>query len=54
MHQLPIEDRDIPLIPFSEWADYEDEISQVFARFITEVIRNEKEDVSGMCDREAK
>ena len=48
MHRLPIEDQDIPLIPFSEWAIYEHEISQVFARFVTEVIRDEKEEVSGV------
>ena len=48
MHRLPIEDQEIPLIPFSEWAAYEDEISRVFARFITQVIRDEKEDVSGV------
>lgn len=48
MHRLPIEDQDIPLIPFFEWAVYEEEISQVFARFIMQVIRNEKEDVSNV------
>ena len=42
LHRLPIEDQDVPLIPFPEWAPYEDEISRVFARFIAQVVRNEE------------
>jgi len=42
LHRLPIEDQDVPLISFPEWAPYEDEISEVFARFIAHVVRNEK------------
>ncbi len=34
LHRLPIEDQDIPLIPFPEWASYEDEIATVFAEFM--------------------
>jgi hypothetical protein len=30
LHQLPIEDLDVPLVPYSEWAPYEDEIAQTF------------------------
>jgi hypothetical protein len=30
LHQLPIEDQDVPLIAFPEWAPYEDEIVRVF------------------------
>jgi pimeloyl-ACP methyl ester carboxylesterase len=34
LHRLPIEDQDVPLIPFPDWAQYEDEIADVFAGFI--------------------
>lgn len=34
LHQLPIEDHDVKLIPFTEWAHLEDEIADVFADFI--------------------
>lgn len=37
LHRLPIEDQDVPLIPFTGWAEYEDEIAQVLARFIAQV-----------------
>lgn len=30
LHQLPIEDQDLPLINYTEWAPYEDEIAQAF------------------------
>jgi pimeloyl-ACP methyl ester carboxylesterase len=30
LHQLPIEDQEIPLINYTEWAPYEDEIARVF------------------------
>lgn len=38
MHELPITDQDVPLIPFEEWAPYEDEIARVFADFMTRVV----------------
>lgn len=34
LHELPIRDQDVPLIPFEQWAPYEDEIAHVFAGFI--------------------
>jgi pimeloyl-ACP methyl ester carboxylesterase len=34
LHQLPIEDRDEPLIPFPQWSAYEPEIARVFAEFM--------------------
>ncbi len=34
LHQLPITDQDVPLIPFDEWAPYEDEIVRVFLDFM--------------------
>jgi pimeloyl-ACP methyl ester carboxylesterase len=30
LHQLPITDQEVPLIPYPEWAPYEDEIARVF------------------------
>ena len=30
LHQLPIKDLDVPLVPYSEWAPYEAEIAQTF------------------------
>lgn len=35
LHQLPIEDQDVPLIPYDEWAPYEEEITRVFVDFMT-------------------
>jgi len=37
LHELPIRDQDVPLIPFEEWAPNEDEIAQVFTEFIKTV-----------------
>lgn len=34
LHQLPIEDQDLPLIPYDEWAPYEAEITDVFVDFM--------------------
>lgn len=34
LHQLPIVDQDVPLIPFGEWAPLEDEIAGVFEKFM--------------------
>jgi pimeloyl-ACP methyl ester carboxylesterase len=30
LHQLPIEDQEVPLIPYPDWAPYEDEIARAF------------------------
>lgn len=30
LHQLPITDQEVPLIPYPDWAPYEDEIARVF------------------------
>jgi pimeloyl-ACP methyl ester carboxylesterase len=37
MHELPITDQDVPLIPFEEWAPYEEEIARVLADFMKRV-----------------
>jgi pimeloyl-ACP methyl ester carboxylesterase len=34
LYELPIRDQDVPLIPFEEWARFEDEIARVFAEFM--------------------
>jgi pimeloyl-ACP methyl ester carboxylesterase len=34
MHRLPIEDQDVALIPFPDWAPYEEEIARVFLDFM--------------------
>jgi pimeloyl-ACP methyl ester carboxylesterase len=41
LHQLPIEDRDEPLIPFPQWSQYEPEIARVFAEFMKQTIAAE-------------
>jgi pimeloyl-ACP methyl ester carboxylesterase len=37
VHRLPIEDQDVPLLPFSEWAPHEEELAQVFADFMSNI-----------------
>jgi hypothetical protein len=34
LHELPITDQDVALIPFEQWAPYEEEITKVFAAFM--------------------
>jgi pimeloyl-ACP methyl ester carboxylesterase len=34
LHELPITDQDVDLIPFEQWAPYEDEIARVFVDFM--------------------
>lgn len=34
IHQLPIEDIDVPLVPYEEWADLEPEITETFVNFM--------------------
>jgi pimeloyl-ACP methyl ester carboxylesterase len=41
LHRLPIEDQDLPLIPFPEWGPYEAEIARAFADFMARIIAAE-------------
>jgi len=41
LHRLPIEDQDVPLIPFPDWAPYENEIADVLATFIAKTVAAE-------------
>jgi pimeloyl-ACP methyl ester carboxylesterase len=41
LHPLPIEDQDVPLIPFPDWAPYEAEIARTFADFMARTIAAE-------------
>ncbi|HKW39132.1 MAG TPA: hypothetical protein VJO54_15140 [Burkholderiales bacterium] len=34
LHEFPVRDRDVPLIPFEEWALYEEEIARAFTEFM--------------------
>jgi pimeloyl-ACP methyl ester carboxylesterase len=34
LHELPLRDQDVPLVPFEEWAPYENDIARVFCEFI--------------------
>jgi pimeloyl-ACP methyl ester carboxylesterase len=38
LHALPIEDQDVDLIPFPQWAPYEDEIARVFVNFMKDCL----------------
>ena len=35
LHKLPIEDQDLPLVPFEEWGPHEPEITEVFTEFMS-------------------
>ena len=37
IHELPITDQDVPLIPFEDWAPYEEEIAEVFTGFMRRI-----------------
>ena len=41
IHKLPVEDEDLPLIPFGEWAHLEEEITAVFSGFIQDITTRE-------------
>ena len=41
LHRLPIEDQDVPLIPFPDWAPYEAEIARTFADFMARTMAAE-------------
>jgi pimeloyl-ACP methyl ester carboxylesterase len=38
VHQLPITDKEVPLIPFPEWGSYEEEIADTFVKFMQRVV----------------
>ena len=38
LHRLPIEDQDVPLIPFDDWSSHVDEIASVLAAFMHRVL----------------
>jgi hypothetical protein len=42
VHQLPIKDQEVPLIPFPEWGPYEEEIARVFVNFMQRAMAAEK------------
>jgi len=42
VHQLPITDQEVPLIPFPEWAPYEEEIARTFVDFMQRAMAAEK------------
>jgi hypothetical protein len=37
LHQLPIKDQEVPLIPYPDWAPYEDEIARTFLDLMRKV-----------------
>jgi pimeloyl-ACP methyl ester carboxylesterase len=42
VHQLPITDQEVPLIPFPEWGPYEEEIARTFVDFMQRAVASEK------------
>ncbi len=42
VHQLPITDQEVPLIPFPEWGPYEEEIARTFVGFMQRAVATEK------------
>lgn len=42
VHQLPITDQEVPLIPFPEWGPYEEEIARTFVDFMQRAVAAEK------------
>jgi pimeloyl-ACP methyl ester carboxylesterase len=42
LHQLPITDQEVPLIPFPDWAPYENEIADVFVKFMQRAVATER------------
>jgi pimeloyl-ACP methyl ester carboxylesterase len=41
LHRLPIEDQDVPLIPFPDWASHEAEIAKTFTDFMARTMATE-------------
>jgi pimeloyl-ACP methyl ester carboxylesterase len=46
LHQLPVSDQDVPLIPFPEWSQYEPEIARIFAEFMKRTLVSAPESVA--------
>jgi len=46
LHRLPIEDRDEPLLPFSDWAPHEEELATALADFMHRVGAGQKKETS--------
>ncbi len=42
VHQLPITDQEVPLIPFPDWGSYEAEIARTFVDFMQRTVAAEK------------
>jgi pimeloyl-ACP methyl ester carboxylesterase len=42
LHQLPITDQDVPLIPYPQWREYEDDVVRVFVDFMQRTVAAEK------------
>jgi pimeloyl-ACP methyl ester carboxylesterase len=42
VHQLPITDQEVPLIPFPDWGPYEEEIARTFVDFMQRTVAAEK------------
>ena len=41
LFRLPIEDQDVPLLPFSDWAPHEDTLADALAGFMNDVVKKE-------------
>jgi len=37
LYELPIQDQDVPVLPFSDWAPHEETLARVFADFMHHV-----------------
>ena len=44
LYRLPIEDRDVPLLPFSDWAPHEDELATALAAFMRRVLATDNKE----------
>jgi pimeloyl-ACP methyl ester carboxylesterase len=42
LYELPIQDQDVPLLPFSDWAPHEETLAGVFADFMNKVLGSPK------------
>jgi hypothetical protein len=38
VHQLPITDQEVPLIPWAQWVPHEEEITDTFVKFMQRVM----------------